>query len=161
MPTFSESFGPVSAQKVAAVERRLGVKFPRDYKQFLRTVNGGIPEPHSFLVPGWGGACLDFLFGIGSTPDVGNDDLRVLRKRVCDLEYQQKLLDLPPGLIAIGIDPGADILLLRVSEPNVGRVFFFDRKGFWVGPGGQNIFPVADSFAAFLDSLHQEKAPDG
>jgi hypothetical protein len=39
-------------------------------------------------------------------------------------------------------------------------VFFFDRNGFWVGPGGQNIFPVADSFAVFLESLHDEKAPD-
>lgn len=149
MPEFTRSFEPVSAQKIAAVERRLGVKLPPDYKQFLRTVNGGIPSPSVFDVPGWDVVCLDFLYGIGPERDS------------CDLEYEQEDLEgqVPPGLITVGLEPGGSCLLLRVSEPGIRRVFFFDRSGFWVGPGGQNIFPVADSFSAFLESLREDRGP--
>src|SRR5262245_39870491 len=105
MPTVSGGFGPVSAQKVAAVERRLGVPFPADYKRFLRTTNGGSPDPRHFTVPGRGGAFVHFLFGI-----------REDRSRN-DLEYQQAelLSPLPPGWVWIGRDLGSNLLVLATG----------------------------------------------
>jgi hypothetical protein len=146
MLKFSHSFGTVSAQKISALEKRLGVKFPADYKRFLRSTNGGCPEPNCFTVPDRGDALVGILYGIRNERDS------------CDLEYEQEqatLWDpLPKGLVAIGNDPGGCLLLLSTVGKNPGRVFFWDRKGFWVRKDGHNTFPVAASFAEFLDSLH-------
>src|SRR5689334_22640357 len=104
MPTFTRSFGPVSAQTVAALERRCGIKLPADYKQLLRAINGGVPEPNGFTVPGCGDALAEFLYGIQAERTHG------------DLEWEQEqatLWDpLPPGFIVIGHDPGNNNLLL-------------------------------------------------
>ncbi len=145
MPTFTRSFGPVSAQRIAAFERRLNIQLPADYKRFLRTTNGGIPKPNHFLVPDRGGALADFLYG-----------LRTERMRG-DLEFEQKqatLYDpLPPGFITIGHDPGGSSILLATLGDKAGRVFFWDRAGLWVRDDGHNTFPVATSFTEFLESL--------
>jgi hypothetical protein len=145
MPTFSEGFGPVSSQKIAAFERRLSVKLPADYKQFLCTTNGGIPDPNWFHVPDCGGALADYLYGIRAERAHG------------DLEWEQgqtSLWDpLPPGFVVIGHDPGGSRLLLATLGEDAGQVFFWDRAGFWVREDGHNTFPVAASFTAFIESL--------
>jgi hypothetical protein len=145
MPAFSGSYGPVSTQKVAAVERRLQVKFPADYKRFLRTINGGGPDPSWFLVPDRGGAFADWLFGI-----------REDRSRN-DLEYQQaELLEpLPLGWLWIGRDPGSNLLVLTTLGDDAGRVLFVDRHGFYVREDGVNAFQVAASFAEFVEGLRE------
>jgi hypothetical protein len=147
MPKFSDSFGAVSAPKISALEKRLGVKLPADYKAFLRNTNGGCPEPNCFTVPDRGDALVGILYGIRRKRDS------------CDLEYEQEqatLWDpLPTGYIAIGDDPGGCLLLLSTLGKNAGQVLFWDRKGFWVRKDGHNTFPIADSFAGFLDSLHE------
>ena len=148
MPTFSGGYGPVSAQKVAAVERRLRVKFPPDYKRFLRTINGGGPDPSWFLVPDRGGAFADWLFGI-----------REDRSRN-DLEYQQAelLSPLPPGYLWIGRDKGSNVLALTTLGEDAGRVLFIDRHGFYVREDGVNAFQVAASFAEFVGRLRDMPA---
>ena len=147
MPTFSGSYGPASAAAVNATEKRLGVKLPSDYKQFLRTINGGSPEPRKFLVPDRGAALADILYGVRS------------ERTHADLEYEQKeatLWDpLPTGFLAIGHDPGGNTFLLATKGADAGRVFFWDRNGLWVRADGRNTFPVATSFTAFVASLHE------
>ena len=151
MATFSRGFSPVSAQKVAAVERRLGVRLPPDYKRFLRTTNGGIPDPNCFTVPDREDALLDILYGLR------ND------RTDSDLEFEQEqaaLWDpLPVGFVAIGHDPGGNGLLLATLGKDAGRVFSWDRVGFWVKDDGSNTFPVAASFTEFIESL-RELPPD-
>jgi hypothetical protein len=145
MPTFSESFGPVPAATIDAVEKRLGVELPVDYKRFLQTINGGCPEPNSFTVPQRGDALVGILYGI--RPE----------RISCDLEYEQEqatLWDpLPAGYIAIGDDPGGSSLLLSTRGMDSGCVLFWDRNGLWVREDGHNTFPVAKSFSEFVESL--------
>jgi hypothetical protein len=147
MPTFSEGFGPVSAQKIAAFERRFGIKLPADYKQFLRTTNGGIPDPNCFNVPDRGEALADYLYGVRE------------ERTYCDLEWEQRQAShwdpLPPGFVAIGHDPGGSTLLLATLGEDAGRVFFWDRSGLWVREDGHNTFPLAASFTAFIESLRE------
>lgn len=146
MPHFSQGFGPVTTKKVAALKRRLGVRLPADYERFLATVNGGVPEPNCFTVPDRGDALVGILFGLREERTYG------------DLEWEQEqatLWDpLPPGYIAIGVDPGGCTLLLATLGDEAGRVFFWDRKGFWVRKDGRNTFLVADTFTDFLKALH-------
>src|SRR5947209_2981519 len=124
MPKFTRSFGSVSAERVAAFERRLGITLPSEYTKFLRTTNGGIPEPNCFTVPDRGDAMVGILYGLRG------------ERTNADLEFEQEqatLWDpLPPGFIAIGHDPGGNRLLLATLGEDAGRVFFWDRVGFWV-----------------------------
>jgi len=135
----------VPAETVDAAEKRLGVKLPNDYKEFLRNTNGGCPEPNCFLVSDREAALVGVLYGIR--------DERIS----LDLEYEQEqatLWDLlPEGFVAIGEDPGGCLLLLGTLGKDIGRVFFWDRKGFWVREDGLNTFPVAASFTEFLGLL--------
>ncbi len=62
-----------------------------------------------------------------------------------------------PGFIPIGEDPGGNRLLLATIGKEAGKVFFWDRVGFWVREDGCNLFPVAESFTAFLVSLHESQ----
>lgn len=153
MATFRGSFGPATAAMVGAAERHLGVELPGDYRRFLRTTNGGCPEPDIFMVPGHGLVMLGVLYGVGP-------------ERVSlDLEYEYgeatQWNPLPPGFVPVGADPGGNQFLLATIGVEAGKVFFWDRVGFWVGEDGRNLFPVAESFAAFLDSLHESPPEDG
>jgi hypothetical protein len=147
--TFIRGFGPVSAHKVLALEKRLGMRLPADYKKFLRTTNGGCPDPNCFTVPDRGQASVGILFGIR--------DERIS----CDLEYEQGQANLweplPDGFLVIGDDPGGCLLLMCTLGKNAGRVFFWDRKGFWVREDGLNTFPVAATFDAFVESLQESR----
>jgi hypothetical protein len=133
-------------EAINAAEARLGVTLPSDYKTFLLETNGLNPEPYlCFAVPEREEVMLGCLYG-----------LKPNRTR-CDLEHQQELISqwspLPAGYVAIGDDPGGNALLLATSGEDAGRVFFWDRVGFWVREDGRNTFPVADSFTAFIESL--------
>jgi hypothetical protein len=147
MPSFSKGFGPVSARKVTTFERRFGINLPADYKQFLRSTNGGIPAPNCFRVPDRGDALAGWLYGIRDERTDG------------DLEWEQgqaTLWDpLPDGFIAIGEDPGGNRLLLATLGEDAGRVFFWDRVGFWIREDGHNTFPVAASFTEFVQSFRE------
>src|SRR6266568_876623 len=124
MPRFTRCFQPVSAQEVEALERRLGIQLPEDYRRFLCTTNGGIPEPNSFTIPERGDALLGILYGLG------------VERVAADLEFEQQeatLWDpLPPGFISIGHDPGGNSILMATLGDNAGRIFFWDRNGLWV-----------------------------
>jgi hypothetical protein len=128
-----------------AVEKRLNVALPPEYRTFLCTFNGGVPVPDKFMVPDRGAVMLGVLFGVGT------------ERKALDLEYEQEQATmwdpLPPGHIAVGEDPGGSLLLLSTLGKDAGRVWFWDRVGFWVREDGQNTFPVAASFAEFVESL--------
>lgn len=112
---------------------------------FLRTVNGGVPTPNWFTVPGQGDVMLGALYGIAP------------ERRSLDLEYEQEEVamwnPLPPGLLAIGCDPGGNQVMLSTRRQDTGSVYFWDRVGFWVQDDGQNTFQVVPCFAAFLEML--------
>lgn len=147
MPTFDRSCGPLSASAMSAAEKRLGVKLPADYKKFLRTTNGGCPEPNCFRIPEREEALLGILYGIADNRTDG------------DLEYEQQEVTqwdpLPDGFIAIGHDPGGNAILMATLGADAGRVYFWDRVGLWVREDRRNLFLVAESFTAFLESLRE------
>jgi hypothetical protein len=98
-----------------------------------------------FTVPERTRVMLGVLYGIRS------------ERTPCDLEHEQENAarwhSLPIGYLAVGTDPGGNLLLLTTLGEHAGRVFFWDRVGFWVRADGRNLFPVADSFHQFLGVL--------
>ena len=142
----SRSFALPSPTTIEEVEQRLCVSFPSDYREFLLTANGGVPERYlHFYVADHGDVMLGAIFGIG--PD----------RTSLDVQYEQEQATiwepLPRGYIAIANDPGGNLVLLSTIGQDAGRVWFWDRVGFWVGEDGQNLFPVAPNFTQFIESL--------
>ena len=144
-PKFTDSYPLVTPAAVRKVERRLKVKFPADYRQFLLTTNGGTPTPKHFTVPERGDAIADWWYSIRQERTPG------------DLEYEQEQAafwdPLPPGFLAIAHDPGGNTLLLSTQGDDAGSIYFWDRNGLWVREDGKNTFPVASDFTSFLASL--------
>jgi hypothetical protein len=146
MRAFSPRFDPAPADALAAAESRLGVTFPDEYRAFLHTPNGLLPETGvCFTVPDRGDVLLGSLYGVGRERSAG------------DLEHEQAEATmwhlLPAGYIAVGDDPGGNLLLLATLGDDSGRVYFWDRVGLWVREDGRNLFPVANSFEQFLAGL--------
>src|SRR4029453_17936656 len=146
MREFRQAFEPVSKEGLAAAEARLGITLPAEYRTFLYTTNGLHPESDlCFTVPARGDVFLGSFYGIRSERTAG------------DLEYELENAalwsPLPAGYVAVGDDPGGNTLLLATRGDDAGRVFFWDRVGFWVREDGRNLFSVADSFDQFLGAL--------
>jgi hypothetical protein len=143
--TFTHRFEPATAESIQAFEVALSVTLPADYKEFLRTINGGVPEPQCFNVPERDDALCAILYSIRNSRQPG------------DLEWEQGEASqwdpLPAGMVAIGHDPGGNTFLIATSGKNVGTIYFWDRNGLWVREDGRNTFPVATSFTAFLSGL--------
>lgn len=142
-------FPPTSRRTIGECEKELGVKFPDDYKQFLRTHNGGTPSPQQLDIPNTKHAVLlDFLYGILGGTESGD----------LVYEYQVHKRDLPPGFIPIGHDPGGSPFLLATTGEHRGKVYFWDRTHFFKeSSASENTYWLADSFTDLLNSLYEPR----
>ena len=65
---------------------------------------------------------------------------------------------IPAELLAVGNDPGGNLICLAVRGGKRGAVYFWDHEG--EGPPGEagysNVYPVAESFGEFIESLEAE-----
>ena len=150
----NEPYQPATEYDVSSLENKLGISLPSDYRQFLFSYNGGgRPDPCLFPIAG----------------NTADDHGIVEWLYVINVEDQFDLVDvievyeerLPPELLPIAEDPGGNLICLSVSGPNRGKVYFWDHEG--EGKSGEastysNVYYVADSFQAFIDSL--DKCPE-
>lgn len=149
--TFSESGKSVTEKDIAALEQRLGISLPDEYRQFILTWNGGQPEPNAFPIqdnPRDTHGLLDRFFSI----DVEDtdydivDNAEVFRDRV------------PADLLPIAFDPGGNLICVAVSGKNKGKIYFWDHNDeFPPGkvPDYHNVYFVANSFSELIDNLSE------
>lgn len=158
-PVISNGEGPLSMQALAAAEQALAVSLPDDYRAFLLQHNGGQPEPDRFAIawrPGQREAMVgpasmvSWLFAVY---DGRSENLL----RMNQITFKGRL---PPGTLAIGRDPGSNLLLLRTSGPQRGELLYWlmeteARTEDGETPTEDNVGFVADSFDDFLHNrLH-------
>jgi cell wall assembly regulator SMI1 len=141
---------PIAMSDVAALEERLAVKLPADYRAFLLQHNGGRPMPDAFPIPGGehppdGGSLMDEFLGVVTTADreVIDGALRTFASRI------------PTGLLPIGYDAGGNVICLGIDPDNHGRVFFWDHDFEEDLPTWNNVYPLAESFQSFLASFRE------
>lgn len=137
---------PISEADVSAVERRLGIVFPAEYRDFLLTHNGGEVEPLRF----------SFVYDDGEPGDAEVTSFQSIgvEDGLNDLEgtvfFQRDELDLPNHLIPIAFCD-EDEILLAVAGDDAGKVYlwYIIESGF----DGSHFQRVADSFQQFLKAL--------
>jgi SMI1-KNR4 cell-wall len=91
-----ERFGLPSQKQLAKLDRRIGVQFPVEYRNFLLTYNGGCFNEPDIVPPNreCPEDCLTFMHGIGAshiTSELGR------REEIADLTDQDR-----PEFIPIG-----------------------------------------------------------
>ena len=136
-------------EDIRTFELQLGISLPDDYRRFLLAHNGGQPEPGAFPVFSFAVgdyAVLNRFLGIrqGEYEDLANYYVNVFRGRI------------PGDLLPIASDPGGNLICLSVAGPDRGRVYFWfheEESDEGQSPGYSNIYFIADSFSALLDSL--------
>lgn len=142
--SIEESYAPLSPKQVEEAESKLSIEFPREYRAFLLTHNGGRPVPDTFQMSGRF-EMVDRFLGIHE----GEHDNLLDYVRA----YEGRL---PPELLPIAHDAFGNLLCLAVRGPERGRVYFWDHE--WEpapgeSPGHEVLTRVADNFEAFLESL--------
>ena len=145
---FAESLTKVTAAVLRKTEKRLHVAFPEEYRDFLATVNSGIPTPSELvLAESAEKVCLDFLYGISSSRESN------------DLDYeQQEILErtdgiLPEGFIVIGIDPGGGTYFISTKGDKLGSIYIYDPDGFLDAAKIPRLHLVAHSFSEMLEKI--------
>jgi len=121
---------------VTHFEMAIAARLPDDYRDFLLRYNGGYPSPNGFR---GGEEVLNHFFG--------------LWQKHADLNYE--LLAhrgfIPEGMIPIASDPFGNAILLEVTRPNRGRIWFWDHER--SGEPAQAVSLLADTFTKFVESL--------
>jgi ankyrin repeat protein len=145
---------PATPESLEELELELGVRFPKEYADFLLQFNGGyFHRPVMFYLPNptkWiDEVSVDSFFGDPADRDIGDGIpafARLLAERI------------PDDSLPIA-HCGGDIILLTVAGPqaDIGKVWFWDEAD---QLEGNNIHWVADSFAEFLSMLQYDTTYD-
>lgn len=137
---------PVDDSVVDDLERKLGVTFPQDFRDVMKLCHGGTPIERSdfeYPHPRYGpvGVCLGALLTLHRTG--AGSILGIMES----LSHDDQL---PAGLIPFADDGGGDYMCLDYREASDAP-----RVAYWAHERGKHdsVFPLADSFREFLDSL--------
>lgn len=130
---------------LAAIEKKLGVKFPDDYREFLLTQNGGRPTPSLVDVSPTRSVPLQlFLAAVSAVPSHTIAGVKG--------QYTDRM---PPEFFPIARDGGGNLLLMDPA----GEVYFWDHElesdSDSAQPYYENVAKIAPSFTALVGSLHE------
>ena len=137
----TQRFPLPSVARLDALEERLAVRFPQDYREYILAFNGGyFDEPEIFTHDDDGsrGSALLCMLGIGTThPEAELGD----RAKIEMFEEND-----PPQLLPIGFSGmGVLILLVTRQEDDYGAIFL--KKPFG------DFYHIADSIEEFFGLL--------
>ncbi len=141
--------GPVALtpEAQATAEQALGLPWPDDYRAYMLAHNGGRVKPDTFDIhwrPGQPAAAAGTWAQVARLFYVHEGKHENLM-RMNQITFKGRL---PKGTLAIGRDPGSNLLLLRCdSSPQRGEVLYWLME---MESGGDNVGPVAASFDEFL-----------
>jgi hypothetical protein len=142
-----KSFGTISAAKLAAKSKALGVRLPADYARFIQQHNGATfkRETFSFVEGSWETeSAVQALYSWSPHPHF---EVERVRRNTLPLGF-------PPGVLFIGTDPGGNQIALALDGARRGQVWFWDqdvdpREDPW-----RAMCFVAKSFSDFLALLY-------
>ncbi len=132
---------------MSAFEQRHRLSLPNGYRRFLKENNGGRPVPEAFTFPGRETGSLMRTFYSVNGPE---------RTERLPLIFQMFENRIPDGFFPFGRDAFGNQMLLQLSGPGTGRVYFWDHEYESDDdevPTMENMTLLADSFEEFLSGL--------
>ncbi len=149
------STGGLDDDALAALEARLGIRLPGEYRGFLKRFNGGVPRPARFRLRSENGSGMKcevkrFLSVGGEASSFGEDtDIEVTRARLADWGLPRRML--PIAAADDEIEGGQLCISLRGKDR--GRVVYYAPTD----GGDASTTPVANSLSAFFERLGRQK----
>ena len=145
--TMADQGRSVNDEDIRTLEKNLAVNLPEDYKVFLKTNNGGCPDPQFFPIEGFENNPL------GQVQVFFRIDGPIKSSRL-DWNYQVMAGRIPENLFPIACEDGGSLICLSLAGPDRGAVYYWDYYGEHKPPSYDNVYLIAGSFEGFLDSLH-------
>lgn len=103
----------LTEEQISDVEKKIGVSFPLEYKNFLLDQNGGYPKVCEFDLPdGSNSSTVNHFYSIGEMPS--------------NLYKRNRFLEDDADFMTIGDDSAGNQILLRVKGENIGELYFLD-----------------------------------
>jgi hypothetical protein len=146
-----EEIGPkIKKENIDVLENKLSLTLPDPYKEFLLKNNGGRPKPNiAFPIHGWKNnerGYVHYFFGIDFVSEGYKYDL--------EEEYLIYKDRIPRNLIPIGSTEFGDVIALSMFGSDRENVYIWDHEKEHSPPTYRNIYKIANSFSAFVESLH-------
>ena len=137
----------VSIEEIQSFEKKIGLIFPKDYKDFLVKYNGGAPSPASF----------DFYDKSDASTIRSFFSIEKDNHNTESINWTLKLYNgrLPKYFLPVASDLGDNLILLDCSLENKG-VFFWDHEEEAdedEEPTMDNMHYLSENFENFLFSL--------
>lgn len=138
------SHGPITDDDVTSFEVEFNLKFPQDYREFLKKYNG-ITRPSRYSVPYHIDDLIKWAWLTTLTGIIPNSDKVKVPK-----EYP----DLPPlrDLYTIGFDAGTNAFVMSLQGDDYGTIYYWDELYIhdYMNPKS-GLFFIASSFTEFLE----------
>lgn len=149
-----EKRGPiVDESRIARFETAIDRKLPADYREFLISVNGGVPEDVLAVPTGKNATLLQVLYGLDAS-----DRWMNIEKVLENLQLRDEG-KYPPDALPIGNDGLGNKFVLAVGGERRGEVFFQaldvhpDRRLDTEWYRTRQFKRIAGSFSEFIASL--------
>ena len=136
---------PIDEEEIQDIERKLGVKLPRDFIECVKKYHGGHPLVNEFtytdIYLGPVGSCFGQLFSFDS-----GDMENIIQNNEVPPE------DFPEGLVMFGYDGGGGYICFdyRTTKTAPSVVFWISDA-----PSADEIIPLADTFTGFVEMLYE------
>ncbi|SHJ18818.1 SMI1 / KNR4 family (SUKH-1) [Malonomonas rubra DSM 5091] len=130
-------FPELSDSEVHKFENIYGVDFPREYKAFVKSYGGSVPEANIFDIP-----TIESFSGIERF--LGLNEL-----------VEQKLIfsgRLPEGLWPVAFADGGNLIFISVDNSSPG-IYYFDHELEEDPPSAGCLFFISNSFSDFIECL--------
>ena len=147
MLNISDSGPHLKAEDILALESRLEIKLPDDYKKFLLVHNGGKPEPSTVNIQGWKNNPshkIQVFFRIGGK----------IKSSEIDWNYEVTRGRVPRELLPIASTGTGDLFCISLSGSNRNCVYIWDLQDERTKPTYENIYSVAKNFREFLNGIY-------
>ncbi len=135
-----------------ALEHKLGIALPEDYRDFILQYNGGQPKSCVFSYKGVDGfksqSVINWFHAIYDGEE-NNFESTYL--------FYAENGRIPPNIAPIASDPGGNMICISISGNDRGMVYFWDHELESSYSGVKNLALLSNSFSNFLTLLQPEE----
>ena len=135
-----------------AFQEKMNLRFPREFKEFLKKANGGYPQGMLFT-----NTFVEIVPETGEAHIQGTDVDLFYSLAEIEEDYTDYREDgyIPAAFVPFALSSFGSLLLLYLEDTEeYGSVWFANHELFDAKKGTYTISKVAPSFSAFISELH-------